>query len=95
MGRCNAIRRISGIWTKLWSWIVGGVQFIANFNWNISDESIDKQIEGLWDAFGGLLGSAVGRAIGWIGCGLVPAAAIMTFNEALATHLLKEVGERR
>ncbi|TAE66371.1 MAG: hypothetical protein EAZ86_20580 [Oscillatoriales cyanobacterium] len=90
----GVVQLISFSWTKLWSWIVGGVQFIANFNWNISDESIDKQIEGLWDAFGGLLGSAVGRAIGWIGCGLVPAAAIMTFNEALATHLLKEVGEQ-
>lgn len=90
----GVVQLISFSWTKLWSWIVGGTQFIANFNWNISDESIDKQIEGLWNAFGGVLGGAVGRAIGWIGCGLVPAAAIMTFNEALATHLLKEVGEQ-
>ncbi|WP_293355932.1 MULTISPECIES: hypothetical protein [unclassified Microcoleus] len=90
----GVVQLISFSWTKLWSWIVGGTQFIANFNWNISDEAIDKQIQGLWDAFGGVLGGAVGRAIGWIGCGLVPAAAIMTFNEALATHLLKEVGEQ-
>lgn len=90
----GVVQLISFSWTKLWSWIVGGVQFVANFNWNISDEAIDKQIEGLWNAFGGILGGAVGRTIGWIGCGLVPAAAIMTFNEALATHLLKEVGEQ-
>jgi hypothetical protein len=90
----GAISLLSFSWTKLWGWIVGGVTFIANFDWNITDEDINKQIEGLWDSFGGILGSAAGRAIGWIGCGLVPAAAIMTFNESLATHLLKEVGEQ-
>jgi len=90
----GAVQLLSFSWTKLWGWIVGGVTFIANFNWNVTDEDINKQIEGLWDSFGGILGSAAGRAIGWIGCGLVPAAAIMTFNESLATHLLKEVGEQ-
>jgi hypothetical protein len=90
----GVISLLSFSWTKLWGWIVGGVTFVANFDWNLTDESIDKQIQGLWDSFGGILGSAVGRAIGWIGCGLVPAAVIMTFNESLATHLLKEVGEQ-
>jgi hypothetical protein len=90
----GAVQLLSFSWTKLWGWIVGGVTFITNFNWNITDEDINQQIEGLWNSFGGILGSAAGRAIGWIGCGLVPAAAIMTFNESLATHLLKEVGEQ-
>jgi hypothetical protein len=90
----GAVQLLSFSWTKLWGWIVGGVTFIANFNWNITDEDINQQIEGLWNSFAGILGSAAGRAIGWIGCGLVPAAAIMTFNESLATHLLKEVGEQ-
>jgi len=85
---------ISFSFTKLWSWIVGGVQFIYNFDWNISDTAIDKQIEGLWNSFGGILGGATGRAIGWISCGLVPAASIFTFNQSLGTHLLLEVGEQ-
>lgn len=85
---------ISFSFTKLWGWIVGGVQFIYNFNWQMSDTAIDKQIEGLWNSFGGILGGAVGRAIGWIGCGVVPAAAIFSFNQSLGTHLLKEVGEQ-
>jgi hypothetical protein len=61
---------VSFSFTKLWSWIVSGVQFIYNFDWNISDTAINKQIEGLWNSFGGILGVAVGKAIGWIGCGL-------------------------
>ena len=85
---------ISFSFTKLWSWIVGGVQFIYNFDWNISDTAIDKQIEGLWNSFGGILGGAAGRTIGWISCGLVPAASIFTFNQSLGTHLLLEVGEQ-
>jgi hypothetical protein len=85
---------ISFSFTKLWSWIVSGVQFIYNFDWNISDTAIDKQIEGLWNSFGGILGGAVGRTIGWIGCGLVPAATVFTFNQSMGAYLLKEVGER-
>lgn len=85
---------ISFSFTKLWSWIVGGVQFIYNFDWQMSDTAIDKQVEGLWNSFGGILGGATGRAIGWISCGLVPSAAIFSFNQSLGTHLLLEVGEQ-
>ena len=40
---------ISCSFTKLWGWIVGGVQYIYNFDWQMSDTAIDKQIEGLWN----------------------------------------------
>jgi hypothetical protein len=90
----GVISLISFSFTKLWSWIVSGVQFIYNFDWNISDTAIDKQIEGLWNSFGGILGGAVGRTIGWIGCGLVPAAAVFSFNQSMGAYLLKEVGEQ-
>jgi hypothetical protein len=85
---------ISFSFTKLWTWIVSGVQFIYNFDWNISDTAIDKQVEGLWNYFAGILGGAVGRAIGWIGCGLVPAATVFSFNQSMGAYLLKEVGEK-
>jgi hypothetical protein len=90
----GVISLISFSFTKLWSWIVQATQFIYNFDWQISDRAIDVQIQGLWNSFGGILGGAVGRAIGWIGCGLVPAAAVLTFNQSLGTYLLKEVGEQ-
>jgi hypothetical protein len=85
---------VSFSFTKLWSWIVSGVQFIYSFDWNISDTAIDKQIEGLWNYCGGILGGAAGKAIGWIGCGLVPAATVFSFNQSLGAYLLKEVGEQ-
>jgi len=90
----GVISLISFSFTKLWSWIVSATQFIYNFNWNISDTAIDKQIAGLWTSFGGILGGAAGRAIGWIGCGVVPSATVFAFNQSLGAHLLKEVGEQ-
>ena len=56
----GVVSLISFSFTKLWSWIVSGVQFIYNFDWNMSDTAIDKQIQGLWNSFGGILGGAVG-----------------------------------
>ena len=85
---------ISFSFTKLWSWIVSARQFIHNFDWQMSDTAIDKQVEGLWNSFGGILGGAAGRAIGWTTCGLVPAATVFSFNQSLGTHLLREVGEQ-
>ena len=73
---------------------MSGVQFIYNFDWNILDTAIDKQIEGLWNSFGGILGGAAGRIIGWLGCGLVPAATVFSFNQSMGAYLLKEVGEQ-
>ncbi len=90
----GVISLISFSFTKLWSWIVSTTQFIYNFDWNISDTAIDKQIEELWDSFGGILGGAAGRIIGWIGCGLVPAATVFSFNQSMGAYLLKEVGEQ-
>ena len=90
----GVVSLISFSFTKLWSWIVSATQFIYNFDWNISDTAIDKQIEGLWNSFGGILGGAVGRTIGWIGCGLVPAATVFSFNQSMGAYLLKEVGEQ-
>ncbi len=69
------------------------VGYIWNFNWAVSDVAIDQEIKNLWVQFAGLLGGAIGNAIGWIGCGAVPAAIIFAFNEAMGLYVLKEVGE--
>ena len=90
----GAILKFIGFsFTKVWSWIVGGVQFIYNFDWNITDQAIDNQINNLWNSVGGILGGFAGQAFGWLACGIVPSAAIFVFNEALGSYLLREVGE--
>lgn len=79
--------------TSLWAAIHTSIDFIMNFNWNITDENLDLQVKGQWDALGGALGGAVGNAIGWIACGVLPGAAVAAFNEGMGAYILKEVGE--
>ncbi|MGL5082455.1 MAG: hypothetical protein ACRC8A_13300 [Microcoleaceae cyanobacterium] len=84
---------ISWSFTTLWNWISGAVSALWNFNWDISDTTIDTQIQAMWTSVGGALGGLAGQLVGWTVCGFVPAAAIFTFNEAIGIHLLKELGE--
>lgn len=80
-------------WSKLWGMLVGGFQFLINFNWNATDAQLDGQIKqaeiGLAAARGRLAGQSLGYAI----CGLVPTATIAVFNEPMALYILKELGE--
>lgn len=93
----NAVNKILEFigfsFSKLAEWICDGVGFIWNFNWNVSDEDLDKAKKAMWDAAGGHLGEIVGKTIGWSVCGLGAAGAIAVFNQPLALYVAKEVGE--
>lgn len=79
--------------SKLWGQVVGGALFLWNFNWNITDKQIDEQIKQAEIALASTKGSLAGQALGFTVCGLLPAATIAVFNEALALYIIKEVGE--
>ncbi|WP_138500955.1 hypothetical protein [Nostoc sp. PA-18-2419] len=80
-------------WTTFWSWFVATKQFLWNFNWNATDEQLDASIKSRWTALAGQLGGTIGNALGYIACGIVPAAAIMVFNEPLGAYTLARVTE--
>lgn len=80
-------------WSKLWGWIQRGALFLWNFNWNISDKQIDDQIKQAEIALAASKGSLAGQSLGFVVCGLLPAATIAVFNEALALYIIKELGE--
>lgn len=69
------------------------VQFIWTFNWNASDEQLDQNIQGSFDALGGTLGGTIGNALGHLVCGVLPGAAIFAFNEPMGLYVLKNVSE--
>src|ERR671933_2780928 len=81
--------------SELWSFLIQGVQFLWSFDWNQSDEQLDKSLEGAWDGFGGVLGDFTGYAFGsLISMGTVALGAqLFAFDEALAIHILREMGE--
>ncbi|MBE9208838.1 hypothetical protein IQ244_20285 [Nostoc sp. LEGE 06077] len=79
--------------TGIWSLFVSTVQFIWNFDWNMSDKSIDQQIQQYWNGILGMLGGTLGNLFGYLACGVVPAATIAVFNEPLGAYVMKNVAE--
>lgn len=80
-------------WSKLWSLIVATKQFLWNFNWNASDKNLDALINEKYKQIVTQAGGALGNALGWIFCGILPAATVMAFNEPLGAYLMRNVGE--
>lgn len=89
----NAGKFISFSLSSIWGWITSTLQFIWNFDWNMTDKSIDEQIRAKWDALGSQLGGLAGNFIGYLGCGVLPGAAIMAFNEPMGAYILANVTE--
>lgn len=79
--------------SALWGAFVTSVQFIWNFNWNASDKELEASVDSAYAALGGVLGGALGNAFGWLTAGAVTGAVLFSFNEALAIHVLDELGE--
>lgn len=79
--------------TKIWQVITSAFIFAWNFNWNMPDEDFIQAWKNAEIAWYGQLGETLGTALGWLTCGLAPAAVIYTFNPALAAHILLNVGE--
>lgn len=77
----------------LWSLFVSTKEFVWNFNWNMTDQEIDMQIQNSWNALSSMLGGTLGNAFGQLTCGVLPSAYVFTFNEALGAHLLADVSE--
>ena len=94
-GLWNLFQKILSIdFSAIWSGIVQTSTFLWNFNWRVSDEELDNTIKNAFNSLGGHLGQFAGSAFGWFACGAVPGLAMFTFNEALALHVLENVGEQ-
>lgn len=79
--------------TAAWSLLYEVTQTVFLFDWNQPDEQLDRQIEAQWNAYGSILGGAVGNTLGWITCGLLPTSRMFSFNEAMAAYVHNEVAE--
>jgi hypothetical protein len=89
----ESLRFLTFSFSKLWGLLISGVNFIYNYNWNITDDDIDKQVKQSWINFAGVLGGEVGESLGFFTCGVLPAATTFAFNEPLGLYLLERVGE--
>lgn len=89
----KGVIRIGLSFTALAGLIIQARDFIWNFNFNVSDTQLDRQMRAQWANYGSFLGGIVGNAAGWVACGAIPGAAIFAFKPAIGAYVLREVGE--
>lgn len=82
-------------WTlsALWGLIVQSVNYVWNFNWNVTDKDLDRQAQARWNSYASTLGGLAGNTFGWFACGILPGVTIFAFNKAMGLYVLKNVGE--
>ena len=89
----DALQLVAFSFSSLWGLIVSTVQYIWNFNWQITDKSIDEQIQATFAQLAGVAGGTLGNLIGYLGCGALPGATVLVFNAPLGKYILKNVVE--
>jgi hypothetical protein len=78
----------------IWGYAVQAFYFLYHFDWNISDQQIDKTTLTGVSSLAGSLGALVGSAGGWLACGLAPAAAIAVADPLIGLLVEDEVNEQ-
>jgi hypothetical protein len=80
--------------TAVFTFVIMAIQRIWNFNWNISDKEIEKQIEESFNAFYGLIGTFAGKSIGYLVCGAIPGSLSFAFNRTLAAATMENLSKQ-
>lgn len=74
-------------------WIVSGALFIYDFDFNLSDEELDKQAETAKAQIFGAAGTATGYALADIVCGYLPSLGLVKLNLTTAHKCWEIIGE--
>jgi len=78
--------------TAITQWAIALFDGAWQFNWDISDEQIDKNIINLQGQLISQTAGLLGNTLGKIVCGALPTAAIAYFNQAAAIHIARTQG---
>lgn len=80
--------------TAVFTFVIMGIQRIWNFNWNITDKEIDKQIEESFNTFYQLIGAFAGKSVGYLVCGAIPGSLSFAFNRTLAAAVMENMSKQ-
>lgn len=75
--------------TKIVQFFIQAAVYIYHFDFNISDKEIDDRVKGALLSLSAMAGGLVGQALGWVVCGVIPAALVVVFNLPLSLKLAK------
>ncbi|NEQ39147.1 MAG: hypothetical protein F6K40_23990 [Okeania sp. SIO3I5] len=79
--------------TQIVEWFLEGSSFIWNFNWDISDEQIDQQIQSMWNAFETRVFGILGKNIGSLAAVGLGSAVAFYINPYLAKLLVAQIAD--
>ncbi|MGL6339170.1 MAG: hypothetical protein ACRC80_08525 [Waterburya sp.] len=79
--------------TAIFSYMIQSAIFLYQFDWNASDEEIDKQLQGQFLGWAAQVGGAIGGALGYFACGIAPTAAMAAINPAAASYIIAKNGD--
>lgn len=101
-----ASRGIGFLWTKVfgslgrqlnfskaWDMTIASARFLLTFDFNLTDEDLDKQAKQYELAIYAQMGSTVGSALGFLACGFIPSLSLLAVNEMMAAQALRNVSE--
>lgn len=78
---------LSNIWGLFWTTL----NFVSNFNWNITEAEITAEINSAINNAAGILGQETGRTLGVLLCGALPTISLFAINPVMAKAVAAEV----
>lgn len=81
--------------TKIVQFFIQAAVYIYHFDFNISDKEIDNRIKSALLSLSAMAGGLVGQTLGWVVCGVLPAALVVVFNVPLSLKLAKAAGLKK
>lgn len=79
--------------TNFWEMISSGGLFLLDFNFNISEEEIQKQIDAAYTQIFAAAGGVIGMSLGYFVCGAIPSGALMVINKYAGMYAFSQLGE--
>ena len=79
--------------SMLFTFVIGTIQILYNFNWQETDEDLDKEIKASYEGLAGLTGALLGKSLGYLVCGALPGATAFAFNKGVAAAIFEELSE--
>lgn len=74
-------------------WVVSGALYLYDFDFNLSDEELDKQAEAAKTQIFGSAGTVAGYALADVVCGYLPSVALVKLNLTTAHRCWEVIGE--
>lgn len=79
--------------SALFTFVIGTIQILWNFNWLVSDKEIEQEIKAAQNGLYGIAGELVGQSLGYVVGGALPGAFTFLLNKHMAAAIFENLKE--